>query len=257
MRLLIAAACVVVAVPWTALAADAGVADDTGDAGAASVAERPAREEPPEPLASTSDVAALSLRHVHVVLERKGDRMEVSELLTFASREGTRFFAPKGLHIPIPSGAVAPRTMDADGAQLTAEVDAAGFAVVDPIGPGGDDLSVTFEVPIEGGVAAFEQRLPVEVVSFQVVSTWTRAPSLLRVAGAKEAVRDELQNGLVALIATGRGPENRTLAVTLSGIEDGGEKWVRRAALAICAALFAAGVFAFARRKRRERGEAP
>jgi hypothetical protein len=255
-RLVVAAVCTVLALPWTARAGDGG-ADDAEDGGTGTEIDRPIREKPPAPLAPTSELAALSLRHVHVVLGRKGDRIEVSELMTFASREGTRFSVPKGLRLSLPAGAVAPRTTDADGAQLTAEIDAAGFVVLDPIGPGGNDLSVSFEVPIEDGVAAFEQRLPVDVSSFQVVSTWTRDPARLRVAGAKEAVRDELQNGLVALIAVGREPENRTLSVTLSGIEEGAEQWVRRAAFAICAALLAAGLLAFARRKRRERGGTP
>ena len=241
------------AVPWSARAIDAGTGE-VGDAGVAPEDERPARDAPPQPLAATSDRAALSLRHVHVVLERKGDRIEVSELMTFASREGTRFSSPEGLRVALPPGAVAPRTTDAEGAQLTAEVDAAGFVVVDPIGPGGDDLSVTFEVPIAGGVAAFEQRLPAETPSFQVVSTWTRAPARLRVVGAGDAVRDELQNGLVALVAIGRERRTRALSVTLSGVEDGADAWPRRAALAACAALFAAGIIAFVRTRRRERG---
>ena len=236
-RILVAVACATLVVPWSARA-DAGAADGGAD-------------EEPEPLTATAEIGALSIRHLHVVLERKGDRMEVSELLTFASRPGTRFSAPKGLRVLLPTDAVAPRTDDADGAQLAAAVDAEGLVITEPIGPGGDDLSLTFEVPIEGGVAAFEQRLPVAAASFQVVSTWTRGRAHLRVAGAGDGVLDELANGLVALIAMGRKPGTRALIVTLSGIEDGAEAWVRRAALAVCVALFAAGAWAFARRRRK------
>jgi hypothetical protein len=246
-RLLATAACAALAVPWSAVAADGG--PEAGDAGTAPEAAR-AADVAPAPLSSTADVAALSIRHLHVVLERKGDRIEVSELMTLTSRAGTRFSSPKGLRVALPEGAVAPRTDDADGAQLSAAVDATGFTITAPIGPGGDDLSLSFEVPIEGGEARFEQRLPVAAASLQVVSTWTRGRARLRVAGAGEAVRDELNNGLVALIAMGRQPGTRALVVSLSGIEDGAEAWARRAALAACIALFAAGVWAFARRRR-------
>ena len=235
-RIFVAVACATLAATWGARA-DASAADGGVD-------------EEPKPLAATSEIGALSIRHLHVVLERKGDRMEVSELLTFASRAGTRFSAAEGLRVLLPKDAVAPRTDDADGAQLAAAVDAEGFVITEPVGPGGDDLSLTFEVPIEGGVAEFEQRLPVAAASFQVVSTWTRGRARLRVAGAGDGVLDELSNGLVALIAMGRKPGTRALVVTLSGIEDGAEAWARRAALAACMALFAAGAWAFARRRR-------
>jgi hypothetical protein len=250
-----AAVCAAVSVPWSAFAVDGGAVGE--DAGAPSETGPPDHEAPPKPLIPTSDLGALTISSLHVVIERKGDRVEVSELMTFTSREGTRFSSPRGLRVALPKGALAPRTADADGAQLGAEIDAEGLVVTDPISPGGDDLSLSFEVPISGGEARFEQRLPVPASSFQVVSTWTRAPARLRVAGAGEAVRDELENGLVALIAMGRGPESRTLAVTLSGIEDGAEVWLRRAALAACLAIFIAGVIAFARRRRGERREAP
>lgn len=239
LRILIAVAAALGA-PWTVLAADAGT--DVEDA-------------EPAPLVDTSDLGALSLRHVHVVLERKGDRIEVSELLTFTSREGTRFSAPAGVRVALPPGAVAPRTSDGEGELLAAAVEAEGFVVTGPIGQGGDDLSVTFEVPIADGAVSFEQPLPVGAASFQVISTWTREPARLSVRGASKAVKDELKNGLVALIAMGRAAEVRTLSVSLTGIRDGADAWPRRVALASCVALFAAGAIAFVRRRKR-RGEA-
>ena len=239
-RLLLLAAAALAA-PWAVRAADAGTDAEDAD---------------PAPLVDTSDLGALSLRHVHVVLERKGGRIEVSELMTFTSREGTRFSAPSGVRVALPPGAVAPRTSDGEGEQLAAEVDDEGFVVTGPIGPGGDDLSVTFEVPIADGAVSFVQPLPVSAASFQVISTWTREPARLSVRGASKAVKEELENGLVALIAMGRTAEVGTLAVSLTGIEDGADAWPRRVALASCIALFAAGTIAFVRR-RKKRKEAP
>jgi hypothetical protein len=249
-RALAAVLLAALAAPWLARAADAG--PEAADAGAP--IERRGREEAPRPLAPTADLGALSIRHLHVVLERKGDRLEVSEMMTFASRPGTRFESPRGVRVALPAGAVAPRTFDADGARLAAAADAGGVVISDPIGPGGHDLSISFEVPIAGGAAAFRQRLPVAAASFQVVSTWTSGRADLRVAGAGAAVRDELENGLVALIAEGAAVPGGALDVRVTGIADGAEAWPRRAALALCVALLAAGARAFARRRRRERG---
>ena len=252
-RVTVALACALAAWPWIATADDAG--SGAPDAGTAEEAERRGEGEAPAPIEPTSDIDALTIRHLSAVLARKGDRMEVSELITFASRAKTRFFAPAGLRVELPRGAVAPRTSDADGERLAAEVDARGFAVAGPIGPAGVDLSISFEVPIEDGVAAFEQRLPAAVSSFRVVSAWTRGGARLEVAGAGEAVLDELGDGLVAAVAAGRGLGHRALSVRVTGVEDGAVAWIRRAALAICAALFAAGAWAYARR-RRDRGGA-
>jgi hypothetical protein len=228
---------------------DAGVApDDAADAGPA---------EAPAPLVLTSRLADATIRHLQVIVERKGARLEVTEIATLASRAGTRFRSAGGLRFPLPDGAVAPRTDDAEGERLAAEIGADGFTVTGDIGPGGADLSVSFEVPLAGGTAAFRQTLPVAVEGFQVVCTWTRAGARLRVEGADEGVRDELDNGIVALIAMGRSLEGRPLAVSVTGIEDGAEAWIRRAALALSALLLLAGIWAFVRGRPKGQGGPP
>jgi hypothetical protein len=211
------------------------------------------------PLARTSRPEDLLVRNVNVVIERKGDRLEVTETVSFASREGRRFVPRGRLRLALPRGAVAPKISKDVEEQLAAEVDAAGFAVLDDVVPEGGSLTVSFEVPIHGGRAAFAQRLPAAFDELEVISTWTRGAAKLSVAGCRPAVRDELTNGVTALVAMGRGLDRDELSVELSGIDDGPERFVRRAALAACLALLAWGVFAAAAstRRRRRKGAGP
>lgn len=205
-------------------------------------------------LADTSRAEDLSVERVVVVIDRRGDRMEIVETVTLASREGTRF-GPRGrARLGLPPGAVAPKTPGEEGAKRRVQADGSGFVVFGPIGPEGEAFTLSFEVPIAGGAASFRQRFPSEIGDLQVICAWTRGRARLRVEGAGDGARRELESGLTALVARRPGFGRAQLSVEVSGVEDGAGALPRRVALALCAALFGAGLVAALMIARRRRG---
>jgi len=231
---------------------DAGVTD--GDAGPA---EETAGGEPltaDTRMEVTADPSVVEIRHVHLILERKGDRLEVAQIVSLGAAGRARFSSPAGYRLPMPQGAVAPMGSGDGKAGLRTEVVEGGFLVVDSIPPGGEDATVHYEVPLTDGAASFSQRFGGKIRSLQVICPWTAGRAALEVEGAGETVAAELGNGLTALVANGRGIGER-LAISVSGIESGAPRVARLAVLLLCALMMAAGAAAWWRSRRRPSGE--
>jgi hypothetical protein len=202
----------------------------------------------PEATESRGD---LSVGMAHVVLERKGDRVEVTEALTLQSAPGTSYNGAP-LRFPLPEGAFAPAVPARDGEPPAAAVDGESFVIRGPIPAEGLDVELRFEVPVRDARMAFEHRLGLPVRTTRVVSTWTAGPAELRVGGLQPAETAQLASGLAALVAMGPGPESGRLELTLSGLAPGQDRPWKLGALIVSIALLLLG--AGGRLKLRGRG---
>jgi hypothetical protein len=181
----------------------------------------------PEATESRSD---LSIGMLHAVLEREGDRVEVTEVISLQSAPGTSYRGAP-LRFPLPDGAVAPIVPTRDGELPAAAVEDEAFVVRGPIPAGGLQLEWRFDLPLRGERVAFEQRLGLPIRTARAVCTWTAGGAVLRVAGLQPAETTELTSGLAALVAMGPGSEDGRLAVTLTGLGTGPEGVLRLGAL--------------------------
>jgi len=232
-----------------ALLAAAGTPDggvSRGDAGpvsaidARSSKERASRES----LRRTSDPSAVEIRHLHVVVERKGERLEVTEVVTLGSATGSVFRSGSGYRIKLPAGAAGPRLAGDRDRSLATEVDEDGFRVIEPIVPGGADLTVQFDIPLEDGSAAFEQRFGGRISVAQVILTWTVGETAMVAKGMGKAKSTVLENGLTALVAMGRNPGS-TLSLRITGVGGDEGTVLRWVVLVLSAAMMAFGLIAW------------
>jgi hypothetical protein len=200
----------------------------------------------PEATESRGD---LSIDMLHVVLEREGGRIEVSEVLSLRSAPGTSYRGAP-LRFPLPDGAVAPMvpTRDEEAPAATLEDDA--FVVRGPIPAGGLDVELRFELPIDDGRIAFSQRFGLPIRTVRAVCTWTADGAALRASGLRPAETTELMSGLAALVAMGPGPGDGRLELRVTGLRDGPAAVLRVVALAACLALVALGAILRLRRRR-------
>jgi len=189
----------------------------------------------------SDDPARVVVAHLHVVLERVGDLVRVTEVFSLRPDGGVVFRGRSGYLLPLPAGASAPR-LAGDGTFGVA-VREGGFAVTRSIPPQGIEVAVAFDVPAEDGVAAFEQRLLSRVEMLQVISTWTAGRAALTVDGLSEARKDQMENGIVALVAAGRDLDG-ALRVELSGLEAPSGAAGRAIALALCLLFLGGGLIA-------------
>ncbi|HUT77234.1 MAG TPA: hypothetical protein VM285_06085, partial [Polyangia bacterium] len=204
----------------------------------------------PEATESRGD---LSIGMLHVVLERQGGRVEVTEVISLQSAPGTSYRGAP-LRFPLPDRATAPLVTAREGAIPAGAVDGAGFVVHGPIPAEGLDLELRFELPVDGERIGFEQRLGLPVRTARVVSTLTAGAAALRVGGIQPAEIAELSSGLAALVTMGPGPEDGRLTVTLSGLRTGPEGALRLGALIASILLVLLGAFWRLRRSPISRG---
>ncbi|MBW2277098.1 MAG: hypothetical protein JRF63_06370 [Deltaproteobacteria bacterium] len=169
----------------------------------------------------TGDRSSVSLEQLHVVLEREGQQLRVTETLGLAAAAGAIFSDEKGLALPLPSGASGFRFADAEKTAKMARLDGDEVVITAPISPGGIELTIVFDVPIDGGRAELDQEIPLPVGAVQVISTWTQGDAKLTVAGFSEAEPAELRSGLTALVAATKSLPGGRLKLTLAGIADG------------------------------------
>jgi hypothetical protein len=169
----------------------------------------------------TDDPSAVELKHLHVVLDRKGPVLRVTETLGLGVAAGVIFARDEGFSLPAPTGVEGLRFKDPESAANKARIGDGEIVVTAPIPPGGLELSVVFDVPIEGGRADLEHGFTLAVGSTQVISTWTQGGTKLTVEGFDAAEPVELRSGLTALVAAaGELPAGR-LKLALEGIADG------------------------------------
>jgi len=207
---------------------------------------------PVKPLETTNDLAHVKIRHLHIVLSRKGDRVLVSEVLTLASDNGKKFRTPSGYFIPFPDNAVAPGIAGEQHERPDIKIEADGFRVHTPIFPGGLDVALKFELLIVGESVVLEQDLSSPVESGRIISTWTVNNARLEAKGFGKAALTDLAGGLAALVAMGRQIERKNLSVTLTGLKDDPGSARRALTFVLCVALLLAGlVLWFWGRKRR------
>jgi len=199
----------------------------------------------------TDDPGAVTLEHLHVVLEREGSRIRVTETLSLATAGGAIFANRSGIAVPRPRGGVGLRFADAEEAASQAVIDDEGVLVTAPIPPSGLEVSVVFDIPIESGSTAFEQEIPLPTTAAQVLSTWTEDGARLTVDGFSPAERAELMNGLTALVTAADGLEDGRLKVRLEGIADGPAAVRRAVALVASAIALALGLALWIRRRLR------
>jgi len=207
----------------------------------------------------TSDPAAVTIRHLHVVLEREGDQLRVSETFGLATAAGEVFSNDAGLALPVAEGASGLRFKDAETAAKKARIDGNEIVFTAPVPPGGTEITVVFDVPIEDGAAAIGQDIPLGVGSAQVISTWTQGGVELAVDGFSEAEPVELRSGLTALVATAQGLPGGRLQLELEGIVDGPVAVRRTLTLLACVSILGFGLVVWlvgrARRSRKDGGE--
>jgi hypothetical protein len=187
-----------------------------------------------------ADVVAID--RLHAVLDREGSRIRVTETINLASRDGTLFSNPRGLLLRLPEGASGPRLAEESQAGEQVRVTESGFLVTAPISPAGVELTLVFQVPIEDGRARFEQAFPLPVSTARVISTWTAGETSLHAEGCSPAAPAQLQNGLTALVASGRDLDGKRLTVTLAGVADGPAGTRRILAFVLSALLLALGL---------------
>lgn len=207
---------------------------------------------PAIPLETTDNPAQVKIRHLHIVLSRKGDHVLVSEVLTLACSSGKKFWTPFGYFIPFPDRAVAPGITGEQHERPDTKIETDGFRVHTPIPPGGLDVALRFELPIVRESVVLEQRLSSLLESGQIISTWTVNNARLEAKGFGKAALTELANGLTALVAMGRKVERKNLSVTLTGLNDDPGSIRRAITFALCVAFLLAGlVLWFLGRKRK------
>ncbi len=191
----------------------------------------------------------LSIGMLHVVLERKGGRVEVTEVISLQSAPGTSYGGAP-IHFPLPEGAAAPLVPTREGDPPAAAVEDGAFVVRGPIPAEGLDVELRFELPIDDARIAWEQRLGLPVRTLRVVSTWTADGAALQVSGLQPADVVQLASGLAALVAMGPGPEDGRLEVSLDGLRTGPAAAWRVAALVFCLLLLALGAGSRLRRRK-------
>lgn len=203
----------------------------------------------------TDDKAAVAIDHLHVVIERTGAQMRVTETMQLSAAAGAMFASDDGLLLPLPDGAAGLRFSDAEEAVGKARVSDEGLLITAAIPPSGLELTFVFDISIDGDSARFDQSIPIPTGATQVISTWTHEGARLRVDGLSRAEPAELSSGLTALVATGDGLSSGRLQVQIDGIVDGPAGARRMVALAASALALALGLAIWIRR--RIRREAP
>ncbi len=200
----------------------------------------------------SDDLSEVVVGDLHVVLERLGDRIEVTEVLSLRSPRGV---AVEGeILLPLPAGAVHPRVSKREGSSSAARVAEEGFVIDGPFSAAGRDATLVFEVPVEQGACRIEQDFGRPVEAARVISAWTAGGADLVADGLDPARRTEVGGGLEALVSTGRQIRDGVVDIRLSGLElDPIGKW-RSATLVLALLLLALGVLLRWRDRTRRRG---
>ncbi|MFO8072766.1 MAG: hypothetical protein R6V85_12915 [Polyangia bacterium] len=200
----------------------------------------------------SEDLSEIVVGDLHVVLERSGDLIEVTEVLSLRSPQGV---AVEGeIRLPLPAGGVHPRVSKREGSSSTARVAGEGFVIDGPFSAAGRDATLVFEVPIDEGACRIEQDFGRPVQAVRVISAWTASGADLVVDGLDPAKRTEVGGGLLALVSMGREIRDGAIEIQLSGLElDPIGSW-RSATLASTLFLLALGVLLRWRGRARRRG---
>ena len=188
--------------------------------------------------------APLSVEHLHVVIGREGDRIEVSEMWRLAG--GSEPEAAR-LRFELPAGALAPLVSGERGGPPAIALDGPQFRLTRPLPARGLDVAYRFELPINNGVAVIRHPLPAPVASAEVVSRWTAGNATLTVEGGGLGKPGQLNNGLVALVAQVEGLSGQ-LVIRLGGLGELGSSLLPRATLIICVLLLLGGLGMWLRR---------
>lgn len=197
----------------------------------------------------TGDVEVVAIEHLHVVLEREGSLLRVTETFSLATAQGAIFANTEGLSLPLPRGAAGLRFADAEKMASKARLTDEGVVFTATIPPSGDELTIVFDLPIESGSAELEQEIPLETRAAQVISTWTQGGARLTVAGFPDTETAELRSGLTAQVAATQGLPGGRLRLKLEGITDGPEALRRTMTLVACIAILALGLGLWIRRR--------
>jgi hypothetical protein len=188
----------------------------------------------PEPV---PEPAGLGAEHLHLVIERRGDRVSVDQMWRLVGGDDSD---ARALRLPLPAGAMAPQPSGPKGAPPTVVLEGSTFRLTRPIPPDGLDVALRFELPIEEGHAALRQRLPVPVARAEIVSTWTASGATLAVEGVGPGRPSKLANGMIALVVQGQGLAGQ-LVVRLTGLEHPEQSALPRATLVACVLLLLVG----------------
>jgi hypothetical protein len=190
----------------------------------------------------TGDLEAVSIGHLHAVLEREGRQLRVTETISLSASPGTIFSNPEGVTIPSPRGASGLRFADAEKMANRARLTDDGVVFTAPIPPGGVELTIAYDVPIEDGRAEVEHEIPLQTEAVQVISTWTQGGAELTVEGFPETETAELRSGLTAQVAAAEGLPGGRLRLKLEGIADGPEALRRTLTLVASTLILALGL---------------
>lgn len=195
--------------------------------------------------ASSADV---EIRHLHMVVDRKDDRISVTQVFTLGT-DGVRFESRDGYCILQPRGAIAPRIIGERGEYLSARILDDKFIVTEPIMPGGGDLAIGFDLPINDGVALIEQKLKSDIAMGRLVLTWTQGNMKIESGGFEDAKLITLQSGLNALVAMGRNVSGQPLTVRISGFVNDKGEMLRQATMVISILLLLTGFVFWIKRR--------
>ena len=196
--------------------------------------------------AVASEAGKVEIENLHIVLERKKDRVNATQSLRLVSASGSDSAESTGFTIPLPDGA---RWIEASAGEADVEMLPDRAIFKGRISEDGADLTLQYDLPIQNGSIKLVQKLNARIHNASAISTWTDDRTALSGVGFGDSVIHELANGIAALVVSGENISGDSLVLTLSGLGRWPGALERWTAFILSILLLAAGFAAWFRRK--------